>query len=227
MMRGLARAGGAGNVTLPHKERVAGLVEVASDAVLRTGACNTFWGDEDGRLHGDNTDVPGFREAARVFLGALTGAKVLLVGAGGAARAALLGLVEEGVEEVVLLNRTPERARAVARRIGGARARVAAAREEVEGHAFDLVVNATSLGLAPEDPVPVDVSVLGRVGAVMDLVYAAEPTPLLQAAARLGIRATDGREMLVHQAAEAFRLWWDVEPDVEVMRRALVEPVPA
>ena len=115
-MRGLARAGGGGNVTLPHKEKAASLLDDCTDAVRRTGACNTFWADDGGRLHGDNTDVDGFRRAMRDFAGGnARGFRVLLLGAGGAARAALLGLIEEGAEEVLIYNRTQDRARAVGR----------------------------------------------------------------------------------------------------------------
>lgn len=226
LMRGLARAGGGGNVTLPHKERAAGMLDVASDAVRRTGACNTFWGDDEGRLHGDNTDVAGFRRALAAFLpGSASGARVLLLGAGGAARASLLGLIEEGAEEIVLFNRTLERARAVARRIGGRHARVAQSPEDLEGQDFDLVVNATSLGLDADDPSPLDFTVLDRAGAAMDLVYAPEPTPFLRAAAERSVRSTDGREMLVQQGVASFELWWGKAADAAVMRSALLEPV--
>ena len=81
-MRGLARAGGGGNVTLPHKEKAATILDVRSAAVRRTGACNTFWGDDEGRVHGDNTDVEGFRRALNTFLeGPTAGIRVLLLGA--------------------------------------------------------------------------------------------------------------------------------------------------
>lgn len=225
LLRGIARAGGGGNVTLPHKERAAGLVDDASDAVRRTGACNTFWGDAEGRIHGDNTDVEGFRRAMDAFLGwSFTGRRALLLGAGGAARAVLLALVESGAQEVVLLNRTAERARAVARRIGGERARVVTTLSDIEEQNFDLVVNATRLGLDPADPSPVDLARLGRVRAAMDLVYAPEPTAFLRQAASLGIRGTDGQEMLVHQGAVAFERWWGREAPVAVMREALRAP---
>jgi shikimate dehydrogenase len=223
-MHGLARAGGGGNVTIPHKEKAAAVVDVRSEAVRRTGACNTFWGGEDGRVHGDNTDVDGFRRALNNFLhGATEGIRVLLLGAGGAARASLMGLLEEGAEEVVLLNRTKERARAVARRIGGPRVRVAFMAEELRDQRFDLVVNATSLGLSPGDPVPFDFDIPARVGAAMDLVYGPRPTPFLEAAAAYGIRATDGGDMLVQQGAVAFSRWWGREAPLEAMSRALAE----
>ncbi len=221
-MRGLARAGGGGNVTLPHKEKAATLLDVRSEAVRRTGACNTFWGDDQGRLHGDNTDVAGFRRALRAFhSGSLGGARALVLGAGGAARASLLGLLEESVEEVVLYNRTAERARAVARRIGGEKARVARTVRELDGQDFDLVVNATSMGLEEGDGSPLDFSLLNRAGAAMDLVYGPEATPFVKAAERHGIRVTDGAEMLVQQGAAAFERWWGVPAPLEVMRRAM------
>jgi len=221
-MRGLARAGGGGNVTLPHKEKAAAILDIRSDAVRRTGACNTFWGDDRGRLHGDNTDVEGFRRALTRFLeGSPRGIRALLLGAGGAARAALLGLLEEGAEEVLLFNRTAERARAVARRIGGERARVVPILRDLEGEEFDLVVNATSVGLGPSDPSPLDLHVLNRAGAAMDLLYAADKTPFVAAADAAGIRATDGMEMLVQQGAASFERWWGVPAPVEEMRAAV------
>jgi len=220
-MHGLARAGGGGNVTLPHKEKAASILDVRSDAVRRTGACNTFWGDEKGRIHGDNTDVEGFRRALRVFLGGSgSDARVLLLGAGGAARAALLGLLEEGASEVLLYNRTQERARAVARRIGGPQVRVVPLRRELDGEDVDLVVNATRLGLSPDDPSPVDVGLLSRAGAAMDLVYGRHTTAFVRSAEEAGVRATDGLEMLVQQAAASFECWWDAEAPVAVMREA-------
>ncbi len=222
LMRGLSRAGGGGNITLPHKERAAEVVDVASPAVRRTGACNTFWGDEDGRVHGDNTDVGGFRQALKSFVeGSPAGIRVLLLGAGGAARAALMGLLEEDAGEVVVYNRTAERARAVARRIGGQRARVAPILEDLRSESFDLVVNATRLGLGESDPTPLDFDLLHRVGGAMDLVYGSKPTPFVRAAEAVGIRATDGTEMLVQQAAASFERWWDEPAPVEIMRAAM------
>jgi shikimate dehydrogenase len=221
-MHGLARAGGGGNVTLPHKEKAASLVDVASDAVRRTGACNTFWG-ENGKVHGDNTDVDGFRRALRIFLdGSADGARVLLLGAGGAARATLLALLEEGASEVLLYNRTAERARAVARRIGGQRARVVPVMQELAGGRFDVVVNATRLGLDPHDAPPLDFGIIDRAGAALDLVYAKHKTSFVRAAQDRGIRAADGMEMLVQQGAVAFERWWGMPAPTEVMRAAIL-----
>lgn len=223
-MRGLARAGGGGNVTIPHKEKAATVLDVKSEAVRRTGACNTFWGGDDGRLEGDNTDVEGFRRAVRNFLdGGASGVRALLLGAGGAARAALLGLLEEGAAQVSVYNRTKERARAVARRIGGPEVEVVPLLRHLEGRAFDLVVNATSLGLHRDDESPVDFGMLGRAGAAMDLVYGRHTTSFVAAADAAGIRSTDGMEMLVQQAAVSFERWWGEEAPVDAMRRTVAE----
>ncbi|GMR12521.1 MAG: shikimate dehydrogenase [Gemmatimonadota bacterium] len=218
---GIARAGGGGNVTLPHKEKAAPVLDVSSEAVRRTGACNTFWG-VDGKVHGDNTDVEGFGRALRTFLGrGPDGFRVLVLGAGGAARAALVSLLDAEVSEICLLNRTVDRALAVSRRIGGERVRVVERAQGVEGLEFDLVVNTTRLGLSPDDPLPVDLRLLSRAGAVMDLVYGPEATPFVRAAEALGIRATDGMEMLVQQGAVSFERWWDRPAPVQAMRGAL------
>ena len=220
-MLGLGGAGGGGNVTLPHKEKAASVLDKPSEAVRRTGACNTFWG-EDGKLCGDNTDVEGFGRALRNFLGGSpAGYRVLMLGAGGAARAALLSLVDAQAEDVLLLNRTVERARAVARRIGGDRVRVAESRSDVDAGDFDLVVNTTRLGLGSDDELPLDLECLSRAGAVIDLVYAPGHTPFVTAAKRLGIPAVDGGEMLVHQGAVSFERWWGEPAPIDAMRRAL------
>lgn len=221
LLRGIARSGGAGNVTLPHKEEAAGAVEVASDRVRITGACNTFW-LESGRIHGENTDIAGFQGAVRSLLGeSARGLRVLLLGAGGSARGVLAALLEDDVGEVVLHNRTEEKARSLADQIGAGRARVTSSRSDLEESRFDLVVNTTSLGLADQDPLPVDLNRLRDPGAVLDIAYRPEETPLVRRARELGIPAADGGEMLLLQGAASYRLWWGKEPSLEAMRRAL------
>ncbi|MDT8341821.1 MAG: shikimate dehydrogenase [Longimicrobiales bacterium] len=220
-LRGLSLAGGGGNITLPLKERTPSVLDVPLEAVRRTGACNTFW-LRDGQVVGDNTDVDGFRRAARTFLGdGPEGRRVLLLGAGGAARAVLVALLDDGVREVCVVNRSTERARNMARRIGGARVRVLETPRDWQDEDFDLVVNATSLGLDADDPAPLELERLGRAGGVLDLVYGVGGTALQRAAERLGIPCADGGEMLVQQAAAAFERWWDHPAPVTVMRAAL------
>jgi shikimate dehydrogenase len=222
LLRGLAGAGGAGNVTLPHKTRAAGLLDAATPAVERTGACNTFW-VADGRLHGDNTDVDGFARAARQLIGSPAGTRALVLGAGGAARAVVLALLQERADAVHLLNRTPGRARAVAEMLdpGGRKVTVLEAAGRVEREGYDLVVNATSLGLHADDSAPLDLRRPVRVGAVLDLVYREAGTPWVGQARSQGIPASDGIEMLIQQGAASFRRWFDRDPDDGVMRAAL------
>lgn len=222
LLQGIAAAGGAGNVTLPFKTRAAGLVDVPTEAVDRTGACNTFW-LEDGRIQGDNTDVEGFARASRTLIGAPAGARTLVLGAGGAARAVVLALIRERADAIHLLNRTPGRARAVAEALDprGRRVTVLEGAGAVEREGYDLVVNATSLGLDPQDPLPLDLERPVRVGAVLDLTYREGGTSWVRDAQRREIPAADGLEMLVQQGAASFRRWFDREPDVGTMREAV------
>lgn len=224
LLRGLAEADGGGNVTLPHKQAAARVVDEPTDAVRRTGACNTFW-NEDGALHGDNTDVHGFRAALAALLpDGVWGRRVLLLGAGGSARAAMPVLLDEGVEQLVLLNRSAERARALAGRAGDPRVRVVEGPGSLADQPFDLLVNATKVGLDPSDPLPIPLEDGALVGAVLDLVYLSQgETSLVSRARSLGIPAADGAEMLLYQGAAAFERWWKREAPLDVMRRALME----
>jgi len=221
LIRGIARSGGAGNVTLPHKEEAARAVELPSDLVVRTRACNTFWLDS-GMIRGENTDVAGFQGAVRSLLGrSASGLRVLLLGAGGSARGVLTALLDDEAKEIVLLNRTVEKARLLAEELGGGRTRVAASEVEVEDSPFDLIVNTTALGLSDSDRLPVALERLRDPGAILDIAYRPEETPLVHRARELGIPAADGGEMLVLQGAESFRLWWGIEPSLTEMRGAL------
>lgn len=227
LLRGIAGAGGGGNITVPHKERAATLLDERSDAVVRTGACNTFW-EADGCLHGDNTDVDGFDAAAREVIGAPAGARVLVLGAGGAARAAVLALVRARADAIHVLARTSSRARTLRDDIdpGGRRVSVLEDAAPLAREGYDLVVNATPVGLDSADPPPLDLDRPRRVAALLDLACYGDATALVRQAEARGIPAADGREMLLCQGVAAFRRWFGAEPDVAVMRRAL-EAIPA
>lgn len=221
-VRAWARGGG-GNVTLPYKRRVARLLDRASAEVSSTGSCNCFWWEAEGALAGDNTDVAGFRSAVRELLGenGLGGGRVILLGAGGAARAVLAACVEEGVGRVDLLNRTAERARRMANEVAGSGGLVRTLTEPGESEPpYDLVVQATSLGLQPTDPLPPSAADLGG-RAALDLVYARRETRWTREARAAGLPARDGLAMLVYQAVLSIRRWFPgVEPPYEAMRRA-------
>lgn len=218
-LRQLVGARAAGNVTIPHKERMCAACGGLTPIARRVGAVNTWWVDDAGVLQGDNTDVGGADWAARKLLGAErapSGLTVGVLGAGGAA-AAVLAMVESWPRAKALVhNRTPSRARSLCERFQP----VAQPIDDVArlGSA-DLVVNATSVGLSG-DSVPIDPSILREGCAVLDLVYHPQSTALVRAARARGLAADDGLGMLVEQAALAFERWFGVAPDRSAMWRA-------
>jgi shikimate dehydrogenase len=225
LLLGLAGAGGGGNVTVPHKELAARTVERRTETVEATGACNTFW-LEDGRVCGDNTDVEGACSAVRAVLGrSAAGASVLLLGAGGSARAVLHALAMDGAERIVILNRTPSRAEGLMARGGRGRTSVsvAASADELSGERFDLAINTTSLGLEEGDDLPLAIDGPIAFDAALDLVYAPGGTRWVREIGGDGRPAMDGTEMLLMQGAASFRRWWGMEPPVDAMRAALAE----
>jgi shikimate dehydrogenase len=207
-------AGGKGlNVTLPFKEDAYQYCAQLSPRARDARAVNTIrFGTE---TFGDNTDGVGLvRDFAN--LGAeLRGTRVLLMGAGGAARGVVGALVEAGVAGLTIANRTESKARAVATRFRGVSA---SGYEALEPH-FDFVINATSAGLAGASPgVPPDV--LARAKLAYDMVYGRD-TPFLAAARAAGVKTCDGLGMLVEQAAEAFYVWRGVRPDTAAVLQEL------
>ena len=223
-LAGLAARGYVGaNVTIPHKE--AALALSTPDARAKAvGAANTLWRDGD-TLRSTNTDVEGFLgnldAAAPGWDRGLPNAVVL--GAGGSARAVVFGLIERGVARIHLVNRTLDRAQALAQRFGAA---VMPARWEDAGAllgAAGLLVNTTSLGMKGQPPLEIDVGLLPANAVVADLVYVPLVTPLLAAARARGLATVDGLGMLLHQAVRGFSLWFGVKPAVTPELRALVE----
>lgn len=221
LMRAIARAGGGGNITIPHKVTAVAGLDVRSHAVDRTGACNTFWLERDA-VHGDNTDVEGFAAAARALVPDLEACDAFVLGAGGAARAAVCALLDHGARSVTVANRDLERARKFASQLDpkGEHLRVVSP-DAQRGAAFDLVVNATPLGLKDDDPMPFVLPAFERVRAVLDMVYRRGGTALVHQAAALDIPARDGLDMLIAQGAAAFERWTGQAAPLEAMRAAL------
>jgi shikimate dehydrogenase len=218
-LEALIAEGAAGNVTLPHKVRVAGRCRMLTDPARRAGAVNVFWTEGRG-LGGDNTDIRAFAALAESVLGGRPeGVRLALLGAGGAAAAVLTAAEGWPGVRVVLHNRSPVRAAALAARFPVVEAIAATASEAVTGAA--LVVNATSLGLRDADPLPVDIGRLPPDAALVDLVYRPGTTRWVRAAAAAGHRAADGLEMLLEQGALAFERWLGVAAPRAVMRDAL------
>jgi shikimate dehydrogenase len=223
LLRGIAYAGGGGNVTVPHKRLATRLLDRETDAVRRTGACNTFW-LENGLIHGDNTDIAGFRSAVSSLLGGEpSGARVLLIGAGGAARAVVVGLETAGASRIDVMNRTRAAADELAAELGRGSIQVVAMKHGDGGGelSYDLVVNATSLGLRDGDALPLPLSRLHPGTPVLDLVYRRGGTPWVRALQENGFPAADGTEMLIGQGAASFSRWWGVPAPIAAMREAL------
>ena len=212
------------NVTVPHKEAAFAVCDERTANAADLGAVNTLW-RENGRLCGDNTDVAGFianlEEQAPGWAGGTRSAVVL--GAGGAARAVVQGLIAAGVEEIAVVNRSPERtARLVAQFGAATRAAPWSAVPELLA-AADLLVNTTSLGMVGQPALEIDLRPLGASAIVADIVYIPLETPLLAAARARELRAVEGLGMLLHQAAPGFERWFGVRPQVTSQLRALIE----
>lgn len=217
-----ARGYVGGNVTLPHKETAFAACAATTPIAKRLQAANTLW-LEGGRLHGDNTDVYGFTaNLDERAPGWREGRNALVIGAGGASRAVILSLAESGYASIVLLNRTVERATALARHFGppvtaGGLDLLPAALAEA-----DLIVNATSAVLHGGDALEVPWRLAKRTAVATDLVYVPLVTPFLRAAEANGIAIVDGLGMLLHQAAPGFERWFGVRPTVDAELRARV-----
>ena len=218
LLRDLKKASAAGNVTIPHKIAMYDRCDELTDLAMRAGAVNTFW-FQAGRLHGDNTDVGGFDIAVRALLGGDTsGARVALFGAGGAAAAVIVAVEAWTDATVSIVARNKAKAEALARRFPDVARVEKTVKDAVAG--ATLVVNATPVGQR-EDEQPIDVSLIPRSAAVMDLVYQRGATPWVRAARQRGNRAADGLTMLLEQGALSFQRWFGIEPDREVMRQSL------
>jgi shikimate dehydrogenase len=203
------------NVTIPHKEAALALATDPTPRAQAIGAANTLVFEPDGRIAADNTDAPSLIAALPFSPADRT---ALVLGAGGSARAAVWALLDAGAREVLVWNRTPERASALARELG------AVAVEEARD--ADLLVHCTASGLDPREdafkPLPIDADDLTRYECVADLVYTETETSLVQAARARGVRVVDGREFLVRQGALSFERFTGRAAPIELMRRAVV-----
>lgn len=217
----LAEDRAAGNVTIPHKEAMAGICERLTPVAERVGAVNTFWVSDDRVLTGDNTDVGGASLLLTQLLGAPPRGRVALLGAGGAAAAALAALEQWPGVEVVLYNRSQTRSARLAERFPIVTRCVEAPEDAARDAA--LVINASAAGLE-DDEFPLAIESLPYDAAVADLVYRRGETPWVRAARACGHRATDGLPMLVEQGALAFERWFGIAAPRDVMWDAVLLP---
>jgi len=209
------------NVTLPYKETALAVVDVADDTARRMGAVNTVIVKADGTLFGTNTDGYGFLENMRdIILGwrADTGPAVVL-GAGGASRGVCVALLDEGVPEIRLVNRTGTRARVLATELGRSITTVPWSDRESALEGARLLVNATSLGMTGKGELDIALDKLPVEAVVYDIVYTPTETQLLVAAKARGNAVVDGLGMLLHQASPGFQAWFGTKPDVNVELR--------
>ena len=204
------------SVTMPLKQEVLKHLENMDPISAQVGACNTIVRNHDGKLYGFNTDVGGIVRPLEKRL-SLAGAKVLVLGAGGAARAAVFGLVHKGAE-VLILNRTPQTAQKLAREAKAKTIR----REQVAKSTFDVIVNATSIGMHGVKPQHILEPKEINARLVFDLVYNPLETPLLRMARQKGIAVVTGVEMFVQQGARQFEIWTGKRaPEAEMLRVVL------
>jgi shikimate dehydrogenase len=218
------------NLTVPHKLLAFEMMDVLDDSAEMFGAVNTIKFERRNgktRVIGFNTDADAIATALLEDLGVkLRGAKVVLLGAGGAGRTAALKLASEHVCELHLINRTLRKAEEIAREIKERFASVAVSTDYPSGK-VDLLLNATSLGLKPSDPSPLDEKQfpLNRARAVYDMIYRPPQTRLLASAKRAGCKTANGLGMLLYQGAKAFQIWTGKKPPIEIMRKALIKNV--
>src|ERR1051325_4718331 len=233
------------NLTVPHKLLALQMVDVVDEAAKQWGAINTIrFEGHDGsnwrplaelppdaeieiRSIGFNTDADAIIRSLKDDLGvAVKGQKILILGVGGAGRAAALRISQEGPSELWLYNRTESKAVEVAKQIA---ASIPAVKVEVgiPNGRVDLVLNATSLGLKPDDPLPIQGNGfdLNNAAAVYDMIYRPAETPLLKAAKAAGCRTANGLGMLLYQGAKALELWTGQSAPLEIMRNALEKDI--
>jgi shikimate dehydrogenase len=228
-LRALPDLGFAGcNLTIPHKEAaLLALDEVAPEA-RRVGAVNTVRVRQDGSLYGWNTDIEGYAQSLAAALPgwSLAGRSAAVVGAGGAARAVVAALAGMGASEIRLVNRSAARAQELARALGGPIDVLPWEQRADALRGAELLVNATTLGMAGQEALDIDLASLPPEAVVSDIVYVPLETPLLAAARGRGHPVVDGLGMLLHQAVPGFEAWFGRRPEVTPALRdfALARP---
>jgi shikimate dehydrogenase len=211
------------NVTIPHKEVALALAQQVTDAARRIGAANTLV-FKDGEIHADNTDGIGFIENLRQNAPnwRADAGPVLVIGAGGAARAILVALLDAGAPEILLTNRTADRASALAAEFGPRVKAYPWEKTETLLPQAATLVNTTALGMAGKEAFPFSLNGLPSTALATDIVYAPLDTPFLQAARAQGCQTVDGLGMLLHQAVPGFARWFGRMPEVTDETRRVV-----
>ena len=207
------------NVTIPHKQSVMPMLDEIKEEAAFIGAVNTIVNNK-GKLSGDNTDGRGFMKSLDEKGIPLDGKYVLINGAGGASRAVSYYLCKEA-KNVSLYGRSPEKVEGLVNDLKIFYSNVTSARSIHNIEEYDMIINATPLGMKNDDPLPFDTSLLRSTQTVCDLIYT--KTPFIEKAAQQGCTVIDGMGMLLWQGALSFELWTGKKPDIHVMRKALQE----
>ncbi len=218
------------NVTMPYKEKVLPFLEWSSPEVKFIGACNTIIVKRDGGLEGWNTDGIGFIRHLKTELGFdIRGKRTVVLGAGGASKAICDQMGRQGASSLELYDVDEVKAKALAERLAaefpGMRIRSVSSVEKLEMKKADLLVNATPVGMSPEDPCIIEESRLHSRLFVYDLIYNPAETELLKRAKKASLRYSNGLGMLLYQGARSFELWTEKPAPVEAMKAALEEEI--
>jgi shikimate dehydrogenase len=225
-LRALPALGFSGcNLTIPHKEAALGIVDRVDPLARRIGAMNCVVVAPDGSLEGQNHDAFGYIESIREAQPGWRADRgpIVVIGAGGGARAVLVSLIDQGAREIRLINRTPARAKALERELGGPIQALAWENREAALDSVAMLINTTSQGMMGEPPLELSLDALPATALVSDIIYIPRETPLLAAARKRGNPSVNGLGMLLHQARPAFRAWFGIMPDVTPELRALIE----
>jgi shikimate dehydrogenase len=225
-LRALSALGFAGcNLTMPHKEKAIPVMDRVSPLVRKIGAMNCVVVGSDGSLEGNNFEAFGYTESLvqeipdwRADLG-----PIVILGAGGGARAVAAGLAERGAKEIRVINRSPERAEKLAADIGSPVTALPWSMREEALRDAALVINSTSQGMKGQPPLDIRLDALPTTAAVSDLIYTPLETPFLEQARRRGNHTVNGLGMLLNQARPAFKAWFGVMPEVTPELRASIE----
>ena len=225
-LRALPALGFAGcNLTIPHKEAALDIVDKLDPLARRIGAVNCVVVAPDGSLEGRNHDGFGYIESVREAQPKwrADAGPIVVLGAGGGARAVLVGLVDQGAREIRLVNRTPARGKALAQDLAGPIGVLRWEEREAALEGAAMLINATNQGMLGEPPLDIALDRLPVSALVSDIVYIPRETPLLAAARRRGNRTVNGLGMLLHQARPAFHAWFGIMPEVTPELRAMIE----
>jgi shikimate dehydrogenase len=225
-LRALPALGFSGcNLTIPHKEAALEIVDRIDPLARRIGAVNCVVVAADGSLMGQNHDAFGYIESVREAQPAwrADAGPIVVIGAGGGARAVLVSLIDQGAREIRLVNRTPARAKALAAELGGPITALGWEQREVALEGAAMLVNVTNQGMVGEPPLDLALDALPVSALVSDIIYIPRETALLAAARKRGNPTVNGLGMLLHQARPAFHAWFGIMPEVTPELRAMIE----